>query len=45
MVKSNTKFKDSGQRHLTKFYNSTVWPDYNLEAPVKHAPEDLSFVS
>lgn len=35
---------DSGIRHLTKFYNPEVWPEYGLERPKLRERADLSFV-
>eukprot|EP00927_Polykrikos_kofoidii_P060492 TRINITY_DN55455_c0_g1_i1.p1 TRINITY_DN55455_c0_g1~~TRINITY_DN55455_c0_g1_i1.p1 ORF type:complete len:1342 (-),score=241.34 TRINITY_DN55455_c0_g1_i1:77-4102(-) len=36
---------DSGHRHLTKFYNPEVWPEFLLEAPVPRVRGDLSFLA
>eukprot|EP00929_Paragymnodinium_shiwhaense_P052819 TRINITY_DN26452_c0_g1_i1.p1 TRINITY_DN26452_c0_g1~~TRINITY_DN26452_c0_g1_i1.p1 ORF type:complete len:1233 (-),score=191.62 TRINITY_DN26452_c0_g1_i1:177-3875(-) len=36
---------DSGQRHLTKFYNRDVWPEYGLSVPTPRERGDISFVA
>jgi len=36
---------DSGQRHLTKFYNHLAWEEYGLLPPTAHDAADLSFVT
>lgn len=35
---------DSGMRHLTKFWNAEVWPEFGLSAPETRSRGDLSFV-
>eukprot|EP00445_Apocalathium_hangoei_P027344 CAMPEP_0203922284 /NCGR_PEP_ID=MMETSP0359-20131031/62324_1 /ASSEMBLY_ACC=CAM_ASM_000338 /TAXON_ID=268821 /ORGANISM="Scrippsiella Hangoei, Strain SHTV-5" /LENGTH=1343 /DNA_ID=CAMNT_0050850125 /DNA_START=1 /DNA_END=4032 /DNA_ORIENTATION=+ len=35
---------DGGQRHVTKFYNPSVWEDFGLVAPVTRERGDVSFI-
>lgn len=37
--------QDSGQRHVTKFYNPSAWADYGLSKPLERDALDLSFVT